>query len=254
MIVGIATHKGGSGKTVTALNLAAGLARSGDKTLLVDLDPQGHAGLGLGIDLEYDSPNMADALIPGGEAMDGVVVTSSIPNLDVAPSNIRLATTAEGLYSRPRREERLMNALEPVQERYRWIVVDSPPNLGSLMWNIIYASDLILIPCVMGARSADGLVDLLGLVREVKNRDPYDYRILYTIVDVRTKATIEAVRIQMDPYREKTLRTVIPRVEALNQAQIVGQDIFDFAPRSKGAEAYRQLSTEIQKYAQTRSY
>lgn len=254
MIVGIATHKGGSGKTVTALNLAAGLARSGGRTLLVDMDPQGHAGLGLGIDLEYDAPNMADALIPGGKTMDGVVVTSSIPNLDVAPSNIRLATTAEGLYSRPRREERLMNALEPVQKRYQWIVVDSPPNLGSLMWNIIYASDLILIPCVMGARSADGLVDLLGLVKEVKNRDPYDYRIIYTIVDIRTKATIEAVQIQMEPHRKNILCTVIPRVEALNQAQIVGQDIFAFAPKCKGAEAYRQLTAEIQKYAETRPH
>jgi len=245
VIIGIATHKGGSGKTVTAINLAAGLARAGDKVLLVDLDPQGHAGLGLGIELGYDDKNVADALLPGGKDLEEVIVASSVPNLDVAPSNIRLATVAESLYSRPRREERLLNALQPVQEAYRWVIVDSPPNLGSLMWNIIYASNLVLIPCVMGARSADGLVDLLGLVREVKSRDPYDYRILYTIVDVRNKATNAAIQIQMESYRDKTYRAIIPRAEVLNQAQIIGQDIFEFSPKSKGAEAYGQLAEEV---------
>src|SRR5947208_1547715 len=117
-ILSFSTHKGGTGKTTSSINLAAKLGRDGYRTLLIDMDPQGHATLGVGLDLAYDEPNIADVLTDRGVALGEVVRPTTIPNLMIAPSNIRLASVAELLYAKMRREERLQKNLTALRDPY----------------------------------------------------------------------------------------------------------------------------------------
>lgn len=245
-IIGCATHKGGNGKSVTSISLAAGLAREGNSCLLIDLDAQAHSGMGLGIELEYNDLNIADCLSSGNVNIQDIIVQTSVENLHLVPSNIRLSATAENLYTKIHKEERLSAALEPIKGSYDYIVVDNPPTLGTLLWNTIHAADSLIIPCSMGARSADGLNDLLAVIDEVK-RGFENYWILLTMVDRRNKATNRAVETTLKNFKKKILKSEIPRQEAINQAQMVGEDIFTYAPRSRVAHAYKELVKEVKR-------
>jgi len=245
-IIGCATHKGGNGKSATSISLAAGLAREGDSCLLIDLDAQAHSGMGLGVELEYHDLNIADCLSSGSVNIQDIIVQTSVKNLHLVPSNIRLSATAENLYTRIRKEERLAEALEPIKESYDYIVIDNPPTLGTLLWNTIHTADLLIIPCSMGARSADGLSDLLTVIDEVK-RGFENYWILLTMVDRRNRATNRAVEITLKNFKKKILKSKIPRQEAINQAQMVGEDIFSYSPRSRVAQAYMGLVKEVKR-------
>src|SRR5712691_3487589 len=244
-ILSFSTHKGGTGKTTSSINLAAKLGRDGYRTLLIDMDPQGHATLGVGLDLAYDEPNMADVLTDRGLPLGKVVRPTSIPNLTIAPSNIRLASVAESLYAKMRREERLQKNLTAIQESYEWVVIDCPPALGILTANALEASDIILIPCQTGARALDGLGDLLDVVRVLKEEDFTDWWIVLTMFDPRKKVTQEIFETLLTPYRDKVLHTPIFATEALNQAQMARQDIFTFDPKGRGTRDYEALAHEL---------
>ena len=179
--IAIATHKGGTGKTVTAMALGAGLARTGEKSLLVDLDPQGHCSIGLGIEVDEQELTLRDFFSePSAFPLKRVIKKTHLPNLFIAPATIRLAPVSQSLYMRTRREEILKKGLVPIQKEYDFILIDCPPTLGVLTESGIEASDLIIIPCRMDARAADGLVDLLDVVYTLKGQDLYNYRILLT--------------------------------------------------------------------------
>jgi chromosome partitioning protein len=240
--IAISTHKGGTGKTVTAINLSAGLSRT-KKTLLVDLDPQAHATLGLGINVGLNDPTVADLLQDSRTSWEKVV-RSTADNLSVIPSNIRLARVAEVLYAGVRREERLGLALSKVSG-YEVAVIDCPPSLSTLTITALACADWILIPCEMGARSADGLVDLLELISMLKGAEFDHWRILLTKFDVRKSVTNEAVLKALAPYKERILRTRVGVCEALNQSQIAGKDVFRYEPSGRGAEYYQDLAREI---------
>ncbi len=168
MIISFSTHKGGTGKTTSSINVAAALARGGKRTLLIDLDPQGHSSIGLGVELAYEEPNIADVLKNRGLALDDVIQETSMPRLSIAPSNIRLAAQAEALYSALKREERLQRSLVALKEEYAWIIIDCPPALGVLTANAIVVSDAIIVPCQTEARALDGLGDLLDAIHLLK--------------------------------------------------------------------------------------
>lgn len=240
--IAISTHKGGAGKTVTAINLAAGLSRT-MKTLLIDLDPQGHATLGLGINIGLDSPTISDILQDQRISLEKIIhpVTK---NLFLAPANIRLARVAEMLYAGVRREERLGLALSKVRDFDR-VVIDCPPSLGTLTINALACADWILVPCEMGARASDGLVDMLEIVTMLKGADFDQWRIVLTKFDIRKSVTNEAVFKGLEPYRQRIMRSRVGISEELNQAQIAGKDIFRFEPNGRGAGFYRDLSGEI---------
>jgi chromosome partitioning protein len=244
--IAVCTHKGGTGKTVTALSLAAGFAQSGRRCLLVDLDPQAHSTIGLG--LEIVEPTLKD-FFERHPALSLSEVIQHAPenhNLDVAPSDLRLAWTAEGLAGRPKKEELLRRSLRPVEDEYDWILIDTPPSLGVLTQNAVAAADFVLIPAQAEARAANAIADLLELVRVLKG-DGFDaYRILLTRVDSRKTRTNSAVISALEPWKGKILKTVIPQSEPLNQAQMAGQDIFRFDPDSPGAVAYLNLVSELQ--------
>jgi len=241
----ICTHKGGTGKTVTALSLAAGLAKDGQRCLLIDLDPQAHSTIGIGLDV--CEPSLRDLFerYPELSLRDVIQSAPANPNLDIAPSDLRLAWTAESLSGRPKREELLRSSLRDVGGDYDRIVIDTPPSLGVLTQNAVVAADLVLIPAPSEARAANAIADLLELVQVLKGDGFDSYRILLTRVDGRKSRTNHAVLSALEPWDDKILKTVIPQSEPLNQAQMARQDIFRFAPTNVGALAYRELINEL---------
>jgi chromosome partitioning protein len=248
-IVAIINQKGGTGKTTTAVNLGAALAYQGFRTLIVDLDPQGHTTVGIGIDPDALAASMAEVLTVPKKCVSEVAVPTYIMGLDVAPATIHLARAAEQVYSRVFREAILAQSLKEAD--YDFVLIDCPPSLGILTTNSLYACDFIVIPCQISRYSLDGLADLLNTIEAVKNlsiEDLYQgdmYRILLTMFDKRNRVTNEYILEQLKPYREKTFDTVIMKNEALNQAQIAQKAIFDFEPRCSGAQDYLQLTLEF---------
>jgi chromosome partitioning protein len=240
--IAIATHKGGSGKTVTSINLSAGLAKK-NKVLLVDLDPQGHSSLGLGVAVGLDEPTIAD-LLQDPRLSPKNAIRRVTDTLNLLPSNIRLARVGESLYAGVRREERLNLALKSLVG-YDYMLMDCPPSLGTLTANALACADWILVPCEMGARAADGLMDLLELVSLLKGENFTRWRILLTKFDARKTVTNEVVLKALDPHKDKILTTRIGVSESLNQCQMAGQDIFHFEPDGRGASFYADLTQEI---------
>jgi chromosome partitioning protein len=247
-IITIATHKGGTGKTVTAMSLGAGLARAGRKTLLVDLDPQAHSTIGLGVELANGEPTLREVFSEPSVSVSKIIRQTHLEFLNVAPSHIRLERIAQSLYARPKREELLRRALREVRDGYDFVVIDCPPSLGVLTETGIAAADLVLIPSQMEARAADGIVDLLELIAVLKGDNWSEWRVLLTKVDSRKTVTNEAIMAALARWQEKILKTSIPQSEPLNQAQIARTDIFTYEPESKGAIAYQALTEEILNY------
>jgi len=251
--IAIATHKGGTGKTVTAMALSAALARAGETCLLVDLDPQGHATLGLGVELAEGAPAIHTFFSEPPVALSRLIRATHLPGLHLIPANIRLARVAPALYMRPKREELLTRGFQPLAAQYTCIVMDCPPSLGVLTEAAIAAAELVIIPCQLEARAADGLVDLLEVLSLIKG-DAFDqWRILLTKVDPRKTTTNQAVMAALAPWATKLCTTRIPQSEPLNQAQIERTDIFSFEPKSKGALAYDTFAKEIVQYVRQKA-
>jgi chromosome partitioning protein len=244
VIVCFATHKGGTGKTTSSINLAAGLARAGKSTLLIDLDPQGHSTLDMGVELDDDDINVADALSKRALPLADVIQTTATPGLDIAPSTLRLASVAESLSTMLKREERLARVLARTT-RYEWIIIDCPPMLGVLTANAVAASNLVLVPCPTGARALDGLEDLLDLVYVLKGERYPHWRVLLTMVDPRKTVTQEIFQEQLRPFERMVLTTKILTSEALNQSQMARRDVYTFDLRSRGAANYEALTKEL---------
>jgi chromosome partitioning protein len=256
-VVAIINQKGGTGKTTTAINLGAGVAYNGYRTLLVDLDPQAHTTIGIGIDSDSSKESMAEVISIPKKSITDVVVETYIPWLHLAPSHIGLARAAEQAYARVFREAILANALKELD--YDFIIIDCPPSLGVLTTNSLYACDFIIIPCQISRYSLDGLADLLTTIETVKALSPEElfqgdlFRILLTMYDRRNRVTNDYILEQLKPYRDKTFATPIMKNEALNQAQIAQKSIFDFDPKSVGAYDYQHLTDEFLGLCQRRN-
>ena len=246
--IAIATHKGGTGKTVSAMALGTAIARASQRCLLVDLDPQGHSTVGLGVELDDTTPTLREFFHEPPVPLSRLIRETHVMGFDIIPSNIRLARVAQALYMRPKREELLKRGFHPLREQYAFIVLDCPPSLSALTEAAIVAADLIVIPCQMEARAADGLVDLLEIISLLKGEDFDDWRILLTRVDNRKTTTNQAVMASLTPWTKKIFKTTIPQSESLNQAQIARTDIYHFEPKSRGALAYEAFAMEIMRY------
>jgi chromosome partitioning protein len=248
-IVAIINQKGGTGKTTTALNLGAALAYQGYRTLIVDLDPQGHTTIGIGIEPDTPDGSMAEVMTVPKKSITEVTQPTYILGLDIAPAHIHLARAAEQVYTRVFREAILAQALADTD--YDFVLIDCPPSLGVLTTNSLFACDFIIIPCQISRYSLDGLADLLTTIETVKSLSPEElfqedvFRILLTMFDKRNRITNEYILEQLKPYRDKTFQTIIMKNEALNQAQIAQKAIFDYEPRCSGAQDHWQLAHEF---------
>lgn len=249
--IAIINQKGGTGKTTTAVNLAAGLARLDHKVLLIDLDPQAHATYGLGVDLdESELPTISEVLGEENLPLLEILLPTCEENLKLAPSDIRLARTARLLDSRTFRESVLKKVIAKV-EGFDYIIIDCQPTLDVLSINALVCADKILIPTQLAGHALKGLSDLLATLESIKNGDPYDWRILLTMVSGHgEERQAQAVRI-LDPIKERILETKIPRTEAIERSQMEGESADPLIPivlsktSNRGSQAYRALVKEV---------
>jgi chromosome partitioning protein len=256
-VVAIINQKGGTGKTTTTINLSAALAYLGYRTLMVDLDPQAHTTIGIGVDPDSFIESMAEVMSIPRKSLAEIILPTYIPELALAPAHIHLAHVAEQIYTRVYRETILAQAFQGLD--YDFILIDCPPSLGVLTINSLYACDFIIIPCQISRYSLDGLADLLTTIEIVKNLSIQDlfqgnhFRVLLTMFDHRNKVTNEYILEELRPYRDKTFAAIVRRNEALNQAQIAQKAVFDFDFDSTGSQDYQQLALEFLQLYQQRT-
>jgi chromosome partitioning protein len=247
--IAVATQKGGVGKTTTSMALSAALARAGDPVLLVDLDPQGHSTIGLGLDVDDDqvrARTVREVLSDDPLPLRAVEHKTGVPGLSIVPATIRLERVAQWLYGAPARDRRLKGALAAASGRYRWVVLDCLPSLGPLVENALMAADAVVLPCKMEARATDGARDLLEVL-QILRPGFTDWRLLRNARDSRRAIANATADALFAPYADRLLETVIPQCEDLNHAQFQGVDIFSYASQSTGALAYRQLAEEVKR-------
>jgi len=246
-VFAVANQKGGVGKTTTAVNLAACLAAAERRTLLVDLDPQGNATSGLGVDKEALAASMYDVLIEGRPLRE-IVRATDLELLDLAPATVDLFGAEIELVSEIGREHRLRAALEDVRGQYDFIVVDCPPSLGLLTVNALAGVDSILIPIQCEYYALEGLSQLLGTTRIVqKNLNPglEIEGVLLTMYDPRLNLARQVQNEAVDYFGAKVYDTVIPRNVRLSEAPGFGQPVILYDIVSSGAESYMKLAEEV---------
>lgn len=246
-VVAIANQKGGVGKTTTTVNLGACLAELGYRTLIVDLDPQGNASTGLGIDnrgLETSMYHVIMHEVP----LENCVEPSSVKNLFVAPASLDLAGAEIELVPAFSRENRLRKAIAGVLDDYDYVLIDCPPSLGLLTVNGLNAASEVLVPIQCEYYALEGLGQLLRNVDLVKrNLNPQleVSTIVCVMYDARTKLAEQVVKEVREHFGEKVCRTVVPRTVRLSEAPSFGQPIITFDPTSRGATAYRGVAKEV---------
>lgn len=248
-IVAIVNQKGGVGKTTSAVNLAAAVGARGLRTLLVDIDPQGNATSGTGIDKRNMEKTTYDLLI-NGESAAAVVQHTSFPNLDVLPANINLAGAELELADIDHRETRLKNALAAVTDNYDFIFMDCPPSLGLIIVVALAAADTIIVPIQCEFYALEGLSQLMATVRQIKRKYNEHLEIegvLLTMYDGRLNLTQQVVQEVKRFFPRKVYQTVIPRNVRLSEAPSFGQPVMYFDRASKGSAAYDELAAEFLK-------
>jgi chromosome partitioning protein len=250
MIIAITNTKGGVGKTTSAVNLAAILANRNRRTLLIDLDPQAHATRCFLPDTENDQPvelerDVCDLIMDKPSLAPRAIMHTENPNLDIVPATDRLTETAELLSTRIRREERLARALEPIVDGYRDILIDCPPVLGILAYNALVAANLLLVPIQPGVGAINGLDVLLEAAGELGESQTVSYRLFWTMYNMRTTRTNAIVEELLERHQRYTMKTVISKSELLNQANLAGVPITQYASTSRGAQEYQALCDEL---------
>ena len=253
MILALINNKGGTGKTTSAVNLAAALAMRGSRALLVDLDSQASASLSMGIERAAFAPSVADAIL-AGKPLKPVIRRSAVEGLDLVTGSPDLANADLALANLSGRERRLKAAIAPVLGDYAFIILDCPPSLSMLSVNAMVAADAFIIPTPPEYLALEGLVGLLDAVKKVHAGIGDKCRllgILLTKVDHRRRVTEEIIGVIRGHYKDQVFRAEVGVDVRLVEAPSFGKTIFQYDRRSSGAEAYLQLAGEIARKGRT---
>ncbi|MGH2376175.1 MAG: ParA family protein [bacterium] len=251
LVIGMVNQKGGCGKTTTAVNLAASLAASGHKTLLIDLDPQANATLGVGLDPGTVERTVYHVMVGpehDGMPLDSIVFPTVVKKLDVAPASIDLAAVELELAAQIGRETILRRRLPLVRERYEFIIIDSPPSLGLLTVNALVASDGIIIPIQTHYYALVGMRQLLKTLKMIQEGIGYQVEVLGvlpTMYDSRTAISKEIVAGIHDFFPNKVYQSTIHFNIKLVESSMAGVPLFLRNPESRGAKEYMNLAQEV---------
>ncbi|GAA6165564.1 ParA family protein [Pelagimonas sp. KU-00592-HH] len=249
-IISVANQKGGVGKTTTAINLSAALAEAGCRVLVVDLDPQGNASTGLGVETEDRKLTTYDLLLEDIKLTD-VIQETGVQGMGIIPATVDLSSADIELLSNEKRSFLLHDALrQPAMDAFDWdyILIDCPPSLNLLTVNAMIASDSVLIPLQSEFFALEGLSQLMLTVREVRQTANPKLRIegvVLTMFDARNNLSQQVEQDARDNLGELVMETRIPRNVRVSEAPSFAQPVIDYDPTSKGAEAYRELAREL---------
>lgn len=246
-IIAITNQKGGVGKTTSTVNLGASLASLGQKVLLVDIDPQGNATSGVGVEKGVLDECVYNLLVDNIDVKE-VIVETAFENLSIIPATIQLAGAEIELVSTMSRELQLKKSLEQVKDDYDYILIDCPPSLGLLTINALTASDSLIIPVQCEYYALEGLSQLLNTVRLVQkhlNKTLMIEGVLLTMLDARTNLGIQVIEEVKKYFQDKVFKSIVPRNVRLGEAPSHGKPITEYDPKSKGAEIYLELAKEV---------
>ena len=248
-VIAIANQKGGVGKTTTAINLSSALTKFGRRVLLVDMDPQGNAGYGVGVDSASCQKTMLGVLkkeYPVSEA----ILPTMLGQLDIVPSNLTLASLEASLYQEPVNApfRLLAEALEGIRSSYDYIIIDCPPSLGLLSLNALVFSDSVLIPIQCEYFAMEAVAAILSTISQVQKSSNPNLKIegfLLTMYDARTQLGTEIASEVRRLFKENTFLVSIPRNQSVAESQARQQPVTSFRPTSSGAHAYFSLAREV---------
>ncbi|MBF2566440.1 ParA family protein [Listeria welshimeri] len=246
-VIALANQKGGVGKTTSSVNLSSSLAFLGKKVLLVDIDPQGNASSGVGVNKGEIEHCIYDVLVDD-LAIQDVLQKTDLDNLKVIPATIQLAGAEVELVPAISREIRLKKAIDSIRDDYDYVIIDCPPSLGLLTLNALTAADSVLIPVQCEYYALEGLSQLLNTIRIVQkhlNEDLEIEGVLLTMLDARTNLGIQVIEEVKKYFQNKVFNTIIPRNVRLSEAPSHGKPILLYDAKSKGAEVYLELAKEV---------
>jgi len=245
-IIGVCNQKGGTGKTTTAINISSYLGLVNKKTLLIDMDPQGNATSGTGI--EGEGKNSIYDVITGYADIKESIYPTQWPGLSVLPAHISLTGGEIELVQSENRELRLKGVLDKIQEDFTYIIIDAPPSLGLLTVNVLAAAESLIIPVQCEYYALEGISKLMNTIEIIKERiNPYlDIEgVLLTMADFRTRLSLQVIEEVRNFFKEKTFNTIIPRNIRIAEAPSFGKPIYFYDPFCVGSKAYLNLAEEI---------